>query len=131
MTDAFHVGIKDYLDKKLIIDKNNEIDELPHKIMEVERVEMPKGNGTCPITGVKLRLLALDELQRQHVHDTLLEMSRTTTEEFISSMKARQQKPKKNYKKRKLKIRETINGVEANLETYGYQELLKFSRWLE
>jgi pentatricopeptide repeat protein len=131
MTDAFQIGIKDNLGENLIVDDNHQGQALSSETVVVDRVEIPNGNGTCPITGVKLRLLALDELQRQHVHDTLLEMSQTTAEEFIASINARQQKSKKNNKNRKGKIRETIQDAQPKVESYGYQELLKFSKWLE
>jgi len=131
ISDAFQIGINEYvLRENLITDKNNKDQTLLPKSVVVERVEIPKGNGTCPITGVKLRLLALDEMQRQHVHDKLLEMSRTTTEEFITSIKARSQKPKKNSKG-KGKVRKTIQDAELEIESYGYEELLKFSTWLD
>jgi pentatricopeptide repeat protein len=131
MADAFQIGIKDHLGENLIVDDSHLGHALSSGIVVVDRVEIPKENGTCPVTGVKLRLLALDELQRQHVHDTLLEMSQTTTEEFIASLKARQQKPKKNNKSKKVKIRETIEDGQPKIESHGYQELLKFSKWLE
>ena len=121
LAEAFESGIKDYLvtpsSKKLLA-----------KDVVVEKVEIPKANGTCPVTDVKLRLLALDEMQRQHVHDTLLEMSRTTTEEFIASWKFKQQKPKKA---KKPKIHDTAQETQPDMESYGYEELLKFSEWLE
>lgn len=131
ITDAFQIGMKENIGRKLTINDSHKDQELSSQTVVVDRIEISKRNGTCPITGVKLRLLALDELQRQHVHDTLLEMSQTTTEEFIVSMMDRQQKPKKNSKKKKDKIRETIQDKQPKMESYGYQELLKFSEWLD
>lgn len=131
LADAFQIGIKDCIRETGKLDDRQESNDLSTKNVVVERVKIPRGNGTCPVTDVKLRLLALDELQRQHVHDTLLDMSRITTEEFMASMKARQQKPKKGNKNRKQKIRDTVQDTQPDMESYGYEELLKFSKWLE
>jgi hypothetical protein len=130
MTDAFQVAKMDHHRDNSILDDKQKSQRLLSDTVVVRRVEIPKENGTCPITGVKLRLLALDEVQRQHVHDTLLDMCRTTTEEFIASMKARQQKQTEKSKNRKVKIRDTMQDAQAKRESYG-EELLKFSKWLE
>jgi hypothetical protein len=61
----------------------------------------------CPVTGAKLRLIALDEDQRQHVHDTLIEMAGI---QFVEYTKNRQ-KP-----------------IEENR---GIQELERFSNWMK
>jgi len=131
LADAFQIGINDCLGETRGLENAEESEDQATETVVVKRVEIPKGNGSCPVTGVKLRLLALDDLQRQHVHDTLLEMSRTTTEEFMAAMKAKQQKPKKGNRNRKQKIRDTVQDTEPDMESYGYEELLKFSTWLD
>ncbi len=131
LAGAFQFGINEYLGETREVSGKHESSGLTTDAVVVERVEIPKGSGACPVTGVKLRLLALDELQRKHVHDTLLEMSRITTEEFMASMKARQQKAKKGSRNRKQKIRDTVQDTQPDMESYGYEELLKFSKWLE
>ncbi len=131
LADAFQIGTNECLGETRGVGVSDESKNQPTETVVAERVEILKGNGSCPLTGVKLRLLALDELQRQHVHDTLLEMSRTTTEEFMASMKAKQQKPKKGNRNRKQKIRDTVQDTKPDMESYGYEELLKFSKWLE
>ena len=50
----------------------------------------------CPHTGAKLRLLTLDDKQRQYVHDSLLDMSFALQEEFREKVKA---SPKADKKK--------------------------------
>jgi pentatricopeptide repeat protein len=154
LTESFRIGHRDHLNLTSI-DNNNNYDEKESSAMEivVDRVEIPAQNGTCPTTGVKLRLLSLDDTQRQHVHDTLLEMARTSTETFIDmnierearnlERQAKQRKPTRNNKKKAVKSNsnkgETVTGhisgdvesKEINKEAYGYQELLRFSKWLE
>ena len=131
LIEAFQDGISAFLGEGSAFNGSHESKRFSAKGVVVERVKIPKGNGTCPVSDVKLRLLVLDELQRQHVHNTLLEMSRTTTEEFMSSIKARQQKAKKGNRNKKQKIRDTAQAAQPDMESYGYQELLKFSKWLE
>ena len=121
--DSFQIGMKAHFDKQSKFDDKGKGQVLSSQNYIVERVKIPKGNGTCPVTGVKLRLLALDEFQRQNVHDTLLEMSQSTTEEWMASIQARNQK-ESNEKKEG-------NTESIQDENYGYQELLKFSKWLE
>ena len=159
LTESFRIGHRDHLNLTSIDSNNNSNnnnnDEKESSAMEivVDRVEIPTQSGTCPTTGVKLRLLSLDDTQRQHVHDTLLEMARTSTEIFIDmnierearnlERQARQRKPTRNNKKKAIKSNskkgETVTGhisgdvesKEINKEAYGYQELLRFSKWLE
>jgi pentatricopeptide repeat protein len=155
LTESFRIGHRDHLNLTSIDNNNNNENENESSAMEivVDRVEIPTQNGTCPTTGVKLRLLSLDDTQRQHVHDTLLEMARTSTEIFIDmnierearnlERQARQRKPTRNNKNKAVKSNsnkgETVTGhifgdvenKEINKEAYGYQELLRFSKWLE
>jgi pentatricopeptide repeat protein len=92
----------------------------------VERVEIPQ-NRTCPKTGTKLRLISLDESQRQHVHDTLLEMAEAESQEFaakISVQKKRKEQPGDAQTQR-------YSREEEVPKDGAYQALLKFSDWLE
>jgi len=133
LVDAFQMGIENHLQENLIIDDNGE-GQLPSsattspKTIVVNRVQIPKENGICPVTGVKLRLLALDEIQRQHVHDKLLEMSKKNTEEFLASNIKWQESNKQINPTRKDNIEVMTSKME---ESYGYQELRKFSKWLD
>lgn len=70
------------------------------------RVQIDGKTALCPATGAKLRLIALDGEQRQHVHDTLIEMAGIQFIEFT-----------KNRKR-------PIN------ENHGLVELTKFSEYL-
>jgi hypothetical protein len=87
----------------------------------IGHVEIPS-NGLCPTTGVKLRLLALDDTQREHVHDTLLVMARLSGQEFVASVKERNNNSGGN--------RNQFNG---NLvaDDHGFESLSNFSNWLE
>lgn len=71
------------------------------------RTKIDVETALCPATGAKLRLINLDEQQRQHVHDTLIEMAEM---QFVEFTKGRSQ----NF-----------------TENLGLQELTKFSEWLE
>jgi hypothetical protein len=73
------------------------------------RVDIGVTTGICPASGAKLRLFRLDEQQRQHVHNTLLEMARLSYQEFT-----------KNRQK----------GDDED-QDYGFQQLAEFSQWLE
>jgi hypothetical protein len=73
------------------------------------QVEVDNKTALCPASGAKLRLFALDEAQRQHVQDTLLEMARLRHQEFT--------------KKQKKKSEED--------ENHGFNELSRFSEWLK
>jgi pentatricopeptide repeat protein len=80
----------------------------------IQRVEIPS-TGICPLTGVKLRLLSLDDSQRQHVHDNLLEMARLQSQQFVSGSQ------------NKVKV---VSETETDVNI-GYEELSRFSEWLE
>mmetsp|Transcript_4408 Transcript_4408/g.11043 ORF Transcript_4408/g.11043 Transcript_4408/m.11043 type:complete len:878 (+) Transcript_4408:1121-3754(+) len=100
-------------------------------------VDIP-ATGICPLTGTALRLLSLDESQRQHVHDTLLEMARQQSFDFLSGNKNKGKKKNKikktnasaNTKVQQPKISIPSTTVE-NEASHGYDELLKFSEWLD
>jgi len=131
--DAFQQGMKDHVEENSITADQNEDQSLSKttessKTVVVDRVEISKDNGTCPATDVKLRLLALDNIQRQHVHDTLLEMSKKNTEEFLTSNIKWQEANKDTNPATKGNIEIMTSKLE---ESYGYQELRKFSEWLD
>jgi hypothetical protein len=85
--------------------------------MTIQKVTIPS-TGICPLTGVTLRLLALDDDQRQHVHDNLLEMARLQSQQFV-------------YLGSKKKVKEVLaDNIEQDINI-GYQELSRFSEWLE
>ncbi|CAJ1942526.1 unnamed protein product [Cylindrotheca closterium] len=75
----------------------------------VGRTKIDLETALCPATGAKLRLINLDEEQRQHVHDTLIEMAELQFLEFT--------------KNRKHPVDENGNK--------GLEELTKFSEWLD
>jgi hypothetical protein len=75
-------------------------------------VDINQTTGECPETGATLRLFALTEEQRRHVHDTLLEMAASQHEEHCDKMRA------------KGKLNEGQDG------DYALQELSSFSAWL-
>lgn len=76
------------------------------------RVTINASTGICEATGVKLRMLTLDEQQREHVRQTLLDMAYSLQEEYRATAK-----------------------VKSNLEKvptgdYCRDQLLNFSNWL-
>eukprot|EP00980_Cylindrotheca_fusiformis_P017892 scaffold5682_cov140-Cylindrotheca_fusiformis.AAC.3 len=82
-------------------------DESSDSPVKLGRVEIDTTTALCPGTGTKLRLIALDEYQRQHVHDTLIKMAGIQFVEFTKGRK----KP-----------------MEENM---GVEELTLFSNWLD
>jgi hypothetical protein len=71
------------------------------------RVTVNGSSGICPATGARLRLFALDEVQRAHVHDQLLDMAATQHEDFGEKFKE----------------------VAPRDGQYAFAELSKFSSW--
>jgi pentatricopeptide repeat protein len=55
----------------------------------IKRVEVDNSTAICPETGIRLKLFALTDDQRVHVHETLLEMAASQYEEFGQKLKAR------------------------------------------
>lgn len=78
--------------------------------LRIGRVDITQTTGLCPATGARLRLLRLDDDQRQHVQDQLLEMARASYQEFT-------------------KNRAKTDDTES--QNYGFEQLSKFSTWLE
>ena len=58
----------------------------------VGRVSIDPSSGTCPLTDVKLRLISLNEDQRDHVKQTLFDMSVTQHEEFTEKLRTKGEK---------------------------------------
>jgi hypothetical protein len=83
----------------------------------VKHVTIPP-NCTCPTTGAKLRLLKLNDNQRQHVHDTLLEMAHLSSQEFMQKVN-----------RRKPKVATSSEDPSAN--NHAYEAICNFSEWLE
>jgi hypothetical protein len=77
------------------------------------RVTIDDKTAVCPATGAKLRLFALTEVQRRHVHDTLLQMAASQYEEFGEKLEA------------KGKTQERSDGGD-----YARTQLFEFSEWL-
>jgi hypothetical protein len=77
--------------------------------LHLGKVDIGVTTGVCPASGAKLRLFRLDEDQRQHVHNTLLEMARLSYQEFT---------------------RKRQRGDDED-QDYGFQQLAHFSQWLE
>jgi pentatricopeptide repeat protein len=88
----------------------------------VGRVTINGTTAICPVSGAKLRLFALGEDQRKHVHDTLLEMAGIQHQKFAQW---KHENPKYK-KKQKQNSTEDTNG-----DNIGHQGLANFSEWLE
>lgn len=84
------------------------------------RVRIDEQSGLCPVSGAKLRLFALEETQRNHVHDTLLELARTQQVEFAEKVKRQRRKRGQS---------ETLKDMDEDGER-GVEELSRFSDWL-
>lgn len=93
---------------------NTDTNSLSKNGLLIGRVTIDESSAICPATGSKLRLFKLDEDQRRHVHDTLLEMAQIQHQEFRS----------KATKKMK-------NNQDEEDSDRGFNELLRFSEWLE
>jgi hypothetical protein len=78
----------------------------------VGRVTVNDTTAICPASRSKLRLFELNESQRKHVHDTLLEMANIQHREFLQKST-----------NEKLKIETDPD--------YAFKELAHFSEWLE
>jgi len=80
-----------------------------------DRVSIDKDTAKCPATGTTLRLIVLEQSQRVHVHDTLLEMAREKSKEYTSKLAA--------------KGRATKDAAEKAEQ--ATQILTEFSQWLD
>lgn len=110
--DAFLVGFTGKTDEEPTIGDS----EIPRVSgtsdmdgLHIGRVHIDQATGLCPASGAKLRLFGLDEDQRQHVHDTLLEMARLSYQEFTKNRE---------------------RGGEED-QDFGFQQLSRFSEWLK
>ena len=84
-------------------------------ILVANRVAVDKDTAKCPATGTTLRLVVLEQSQRIHVHDTLLEMASEKSKEYTSKLASKGRSTHDNAEK-------------AELAT---QILKEFSDWLD
>jgi pentatricopeptide repeat protein len=90
---------------------------LSNQNIVIGRVSVHPETGECPATGVRLRLLALDQCQRRHLHDQLLSMAATQHEDYGEKLKA-----KADSKGQRPSSRDG---------QFALLELSKFSTWLQ
>ena len=96
--------------------KSSNSDEIPtitkqeDSNLVIGRVEVDDATALCPVSGARLRLIALDEDQRHHVHETLIKMAGM---QYVEYTKNRKNTPK---------------SVDDN---FGIQQLSHFSEWLD
>ncbi|KAL7569176.1 hypothetical protein ACA910_017002 [Epithemia clementina (nom. ined.)] len=76
------------------------------------RAEVNETTGVCTATGVKLRSLTLDDQQRMHVRETLLNMAYSLQEDYISMVKQKK------------------NSVDLPTGDFCKNQLQNFSNWL-
>jgi hypothetical protein len=79
------------------------------------RVAISPETALCPRTGIRLRLIILEKLQRKQVHDGLLKMAAAQYEEFFIKLQTKHKQMKD----------------EVLDPEYGARELSHFSQWLE
>ena len=87
----------------------NDGEDLREKGLSAGRVTIESTTALCPSTGARLRQLTLDQHQRKHVHDTLLNMAATQQKDYG----ARYQ-----------------NRTKYNFSQVAEKELRKFADWL-
>lgn len=58
-------------------------------MMIASRVAVDHDTGKCPATDATLRLIVLEPEQREHVHDTLLEMARAKSMDYTAKLAAK------------------------------------------
>ena len=58
-------------------------------MLVANRVAVDKDTAKCPATGTTLRLIVLEQSQRIHVHDTLIEMAREKSLAYTASLAAK------------------------------------------
>ena len=90
--------------------RSEETSDLSGESLLIGRVEIDNTTALCPVSGAQLRLIALDEDQRQHVHDTLIKMAGMQYSEYTKSSKT---------------------PAETEDDNKGIQQLSHFSNWLE
>eukprot|EP00986_Skeletonema_menzelii_P000306 scaffold91_cov143-Skeletonema_menzelii.AAC.13 len=60
-----------------------------NEVMIANRVAVDHDTGKCPATDATLRLIVLEPEQRDHVHDTLLEMARAKSMDYTAKLAAK------------------------------------------
>ena len=63
-------------------------------ILIADRVSVNHDSGRCIATNSTLRLIVLEESQRLHVHDTLIEMARVKSIEYTNKLAAKGRAPR-------------------------------------
>jgi len=95
-----------------------------HDELVVNRVSIEDNQtNRCPRTHAKLRLITLDNHQRKHVHDTLLEMADDQYRIYDAKLEAKGQKLSKKKKNKK--------GSQPKEENYAGKHLDSFAKWLD
>ncbi|KAL7555108.1 hypothetical protein ACHAWF_018734 [Thalassiosira exigua] len=79
------------------------------------RVVIDRTSARCPATGTSLRLIVLEQQQRIHVHDTLVEMAREKSKEYTARLASKGRSTHDNAEKAEL----------------ASQMLKEFSEWLD
>ena len=86
-----------------------------NNMLVANRVTVNKQTAKCPATGTTLRLIVLEQSQRIHVHDTLLDMAREKSMEYTAKLAAKGRSTKDNTEKAEM----------------ASQILTEFSQWLD
>ena len=84
-------------------------------MLVANRVSVDNDSAKCPATGATLRLIVLEQSQRIHVHDTLLDMARGKSMDYTAKLAAKGRATKGNAEK-------------AEMAT---KILKEFSEWLD
>lgn len=69
------------------------------KALVANRVVVDKDSAICPATNTTLRLIVLEQSQRVHVHDTLIEMAREKSMEYTARLATKGRSTKDNVEK--------------------------------
>lgn len=86
--------------------------DVVHERLLIRRVLVDNTTAICPETGVRLKLFALTERERDHVRETLVEMAASQHEEFGQKLRAKGR------------------SFESRDGNYAKRKLLEFSEWL-
>lgn len=78
-----------------------------------DRVLVDESTAACPLTGARLRLIVLEDDQRQSVHDTLLGMANDQYEAYSAKLVARN------------------HDIETVKDGYASEHLRRFAEWLD
>ena len=102
-----------------LLQKNDQLHRLTtlceSNMLIADRVSVNHESGRCTATNSTLRLIVLEESQRLHVHDTLIEMARVKSIEYTNKLAAKGRAPRDAAEK-------------AEMAT---QIITNFSHWLD